>query len=166
LDNSKQLANKEGRMKKFIVLLAMVLFVYYSPCVFAAEHGGQEHGGQEHGGAAVAAQPSAKDIKSTMKNYVEEKSKQTGTFDIIDPETGKMRSLKLQRIHERVGKTGDYFYSCADFKDTKSGEMLDLDIDVKNEGGKLSVVDVRIHKINGKPRYTYDKNDNRIPVKK
>ena len=105
-------------MKKFIVLLAMVLFVYYSPCVFAAEHGGQEHGGQEHGGAAVAAQPSAKDIKSTMKNYVEEKSKQTGTFD------------------------------------------------VKNEGGKLSVVDVRIHKINGKPRYTYDKNDNRIPVKK
>jgi hypothetical protein len=148
-------------MKKIIVLLAMVLFVYYSPCVYAAEHGGQEHGG-----TTVATQPSAQDIKAAMKNYVEEKSKQTGTFDIMDLETGKMRFLKLQRIHERVGKTGDYFYSCADFKDTKSGEMLDLDIDVKNEGGKLSVVDVRIHKVNGKPRYTYDKNDNRIPVKK
>jgi hypothetical protein len=148
-------------MKKFIVLLAMVLFVYYSPCIFATEHGGQEHGGK-----AVAAQPSAKDIKDAMKNYIAEKSKQTGTFDIMDQETGKIRTLKLKRIHERVGKTGDYFYSCADFKDTKSGEMLDLDIDVKNEGGKLSVVDVRIHKLNGKPRYTYDKNDNRIPVKK
>ena len=29
----------------------------------------------------------------------------------------------------------------------------------------LSVVDVRIHKLNGVERYTYDSQDNRIPVK-
>jgi len=28
----------------------------------------------------------------------------------------------------------------------------------------IFVVDTRIHKVDGKPRYTYDENDNRIPL--
>jgi len=99
-----------------------------------------------------------------MKGYVMEKSKATGTFDVVDPETDKTRKLELIRVHERVGKTGNYYYSCADFKEAESGQMLDLDLDVEDKGGKLSVVDVRIHKLEGKERYTYDANDNRIPV--
>jgi hypothetical protein len=99
-----------------------------------------------------------------MREYVLEKSKKDGSFEIMDSVTGNMRYLELKRIHDRVGKTGDYFYSCADFKDTKSGELLDLDIDVENKDGELNVIDVRIHKVEGKPRYTYDENDNRIPV--
>jgi hypothetical protein len=100
-----------------------------------------------------------------MKNHVMDKSKATGTFDVLDPKIGKMRKLELLKVHERVGKTGDYYYSCADFKDTETGQMLDLDLDVQDKGGKLSVVDVRIHKLEGKERYTYDENDNRIPLK-
>ena len=46
----------------------------------------------------------------------------------------------------------------------ESGELLDLDIDVENKDGALAAVDVRIHKVGGKPCYTYDENDNRIPV--
>ena len=88
----------------------------------------------------------------------------TGTFDVADPETGKTRKLELIRVHDRVGKTGDYYYSCADFKDTETGQMLDLDLDVEDKAGNLSVVDVRIHKEDGKERYTYDENDNRIPL--
>ncbi|HAH21202.1 MAG TPA: hypothetical protein DCL49_09910, partial [Candidatus Omnitrophica bacterium] len=97
-------------------------------------------------------------------DYVLEKSKKTGTFDVHDPETGKTRKLSLVRVHERVGKTGEYYYSCADFTDTETGKLLDLDLDVEHKNGKLSVVDVRIHKVNGKERYTYDENDNRIPI--
>ena len=37
---------------------------------------------------------------------------------------------------------------------------------MEDNGGALSVVDVRIHKVNGVERYTYDANDNRIPVAK
>ncbi len=162
--------------------------------VTAAEHGGtklpaaKEHGGtttptaKEHGGSATSATtqtqpatataehagtavktPSADDIRNAMKNHVEA-SLQDGTFNVTDEVTGKVRKLRLIRVHERVGKTGNYYYSCADFKDTESDELLDLDLDVADQNGILKVADVRIHKVSGKERYTYDENDNRIPV--
>lgn len=154
--------------RTFIVIIALSAVIWLTAGSYAAEHGGKEHGGtttpaKEHKGAAVK-KPSANEIRAAMKSYVEEKSKATGTFDIKDPETKKVRKLKLERVHERVGKTGSYYYSCADFKDTVSGEKLDLDLDVQDKNGVLSVADVRIHKVNGKERYTYDANDNRIPV--
>lgn len=154
-------------MKKTIsIIIALVLAVWIVPKNFAAEHGGKEHGGatQKQTKTGAAKTPSADDIRAAMKNYVMEKSKATGTLDITDPEKGIVRHLQLERIHQRVGKTGSFYYSCADFKDTVSGEMLDLDLDVQDKDGTLNVVDVRIHKVNGKERYTYDKNDNRIPV--
>jgi len=151
-------------MRSKIVFAALVLAAFFAVPVLAAEHGGHEHGGKEHGGAQVS-EPSADEIRAAMSDYVAVKSEKTGTFDVYDKEAGKTRKLSLVRVHERVGKTGNYYYSCADFKDTQSGEMLDLDLDVQNKGGKLSVKDVRIHKVNGKERYTYDDKDNRIPVK-
>lgn len=160
------------------IMLALMFVIGFSQLSLAAEHGGttQEHGGttHEHGGTTATAPeqaattapsaPSNDDIKNTMNSYVADESKETGTFDIYDPETGKIRTLKLINVHERVGKTGNYYYSCADFEDTESGEKLDLDIDVEDKDGTLAVADVRIHKVNGKERYTYDENDNRIPV--
>lgn len=100
-----------------------------------------------------------------MKSYVESESQKTGgNFEVLDPDTNKTRKLSLTRVHERVGKTGDYYYSCADFQDVDSGELLDLDLDVADQNGQLKVVDVRVHKVGGKERYTYDANDNRIPL--
>jgi hypothetical protein len=135
----------------------------------AGEHGGKEHGGKEHGGkehgGKTAAVPSSEDIRAAMKNYVEaETGYMGGYFEVTDPDIKKVRRLSLIRVHERVGKTGDYYYSCADFKDAGSGEMLDLDLDVEDKDGTLSVVDVRIHKVEGQARYTYDEKDNRIPL--
>lgn len=154
--------------KIFTLIMAASIMLWSGSIVSAAEQGGtsvgKEHGGteqKEHGGTSA---PSADAIRAAMKDYVAEESKATGTFDIVDPETGKTRKLELIRVHERVGKTGDYYYSCADFKDTESGQLLDLDLDVEDKGGNLSVVDVRIHKLEGKERYTYDEHDNRIPI--
>lgn len=137
---------------------------------YAAEHGGREHAGKEHTGKEHAgvkiSEPSANDIRAAMKKYVEEKTAKSGAFEIFDSEAGKTRRLELIRVHERVGKTGSYYYSCADFKDIDSKEMFDLDLDVEAKDGKLSVREVRIHKVEGKERYTYDENDNRIPLKR
>jgi len=145
----------------------------------AKEHGGEakaaakEHGGEakaaakEHGGAAVqaATPPTNDDIRNAMKSYVEGKTAANGgTFAIKDPDTGETLQLTLDRVHERVGKTGDYYYSCADFSDAEGGAW-DLDIDVADVKGTLGVVDVRIHKENGVPSYTYDDADNRHPLK-
>ena len=158
--------------------------------VHAAEHGGQEHGGSttaptqpaptaatkehggtthKHGGKAVSAKPSAEQIRQTIQSYVRQSyvqgiAQKKGAFTIKDPVTGTTRRLEFVRVHERVGKTGNYYYSCTDMRDANTGELLDLDFDVEAKAGMLDVVDVRIHKVNGKPRYTYDDKDNRIPL--
>ena len=135
----------------------------------AAEHGGQEHeghehGGQEHGGQAVQAEPSAQEIRDRIEAYVKERDSKDGAFTIKDDVTGTTRTLKFVRVHERVGKTGELYYSCTDMQDTATGELLDLDFDVEAKDGQLNVVDTRIHKVSGKPRYTYDDQDHRVPV--
>ncbi len=113
----------------------------------------------------AAGEPSPEALRNTIRNYVSREESAKGTFSVFDTKIGVIRALKLERVHERVGKTGNYYYSCADLKDTKTGDLLDLDFDVTDTNGTLKVVDVRIHKDNGKPRYTYDENDNMVPVK-
>lgn len=165
-------------------VLVGVLFAAGVPAG-AAEHGGQEHGGamtapKEHGGAAAVSQPaeavpehagryteaepSAEDLRTAIRTYIGQVEERDGTFTIEDEVTGQTRTLTLVGVHERVGKTGNYYYSCTDMRDTGSKELLDLDFDVEAEDGVLDVVDVRIHKVSGKARYTYDEHDNRIPL--
>ena len=154
--------------KVLTILVALFVVVGLSPLAFAGEHGGQEHGGKEHGGTTAQQtkkEHSKDDIRDAMKSFVEAQAQKTGgNFEVIDPDTNKTRRLQMVRVHERVGKTGDYYYSCADFKDVDTGEMLDLDLDVEDQNGSLKVVDVRLHKVEGDPRFTYDENDNRIPL--
>ena len=113
----------------------------------------------------VLAAPSAEQLRQTIRDFIQEQENGMGSFTVPDPkEKGKLRTLSLIRVHERVGKTGDYYYSCTDMKDVTTGDELDLDFDVADTEKELKVVAVRIHKDNGKPRYTYDDSDNLIPL--
>ena len=144
----------------FILILSAVCWIVYAQI----EHGGQEHGGKEHAVEKIQ-EPQNDDIRNTMQAYVESHAKLTdGNFEVRDVDLDILRKLKLIRVHERVGKTGDYYYSCADFEDIESGDTLDLDIDVSYAEDTLEVADVRIHKLSGVARYTYDEDDNRIPL--
>ncbi len=146
---------------------------------YAAEHGGKEHGGttaaptvakehggttQEHGGQAVNVEPSAEQIRQAIRDHIALIEQEEETFTLEDDVTEATRTLQLVQVHERVGKTGELYYSCTDMQDVDSGELLDLDFDVDASGEELEVVDVRIHKVNDQARYTYDEHDNRIPV--
>jgi len=121
-------------------------------------------------GSVAWAKPTADQLRQTIRDHIvkQETLQKTmglpGAFAVMDERTGEFRNLELIRVHERVGKTGDYYYSCTDMKDVNSGDELDLDFDIEDNDGELSVVDVRIHKDNGNPRYTYDQNDNMIPL--
>jgi len=172
----------------FVGIVVGALAVAPAIRAMAAEHGGKEHGGQEqggatttqehggkeHGGKAAAAapseqampamQPSAEQIRQAIRDDIAGIEKEEGAFTLEDEVTGDIRTLTLVQVHERVGKTGEAYYSCTDMKDTASGEVLDLDFDVADEDGVLEVVDVRIHKVSGQARYTYDDQDNRIPL--
>lgn len=115
-------------------------------------------------GGTVFAEPTPAELRGTIENYVKTQEKNQGAFLIIDERTNGPRRLEFVRVHERVGKTGDYYYSCTDMKDVKTGDLLDLDFDVADNAGRLDVAAVRIHKDNGNPRYTYDDKDNMVPV--
>ncbi len=115
--------------------------------------------------AALAEGPAPETLRQTIRDHIAHQEKLQGAFAIVDERTGGLRQLELVRVHQRVGKTGDYYYSCTDMTDVRSGDLLDLDFDVEDKNGELNVVAIRIHKDNSKPRYTYDDNDNMIPVK-
>ncbi len=117
------------------------------------------------GTSVFCAEPSAEQLRETIRQYIQHQEKSLGSFTIADPkEKGKLRTLALIRVHERVGKTGNYYYSCTDMKDIATGDQLDLDFDVSDSEKRLKVVAVRIHKDNGTPRYTYGPNDELIPL--
>ena len=121
-----------------------------------------DHGGAEHGGELFIGPDG---VRTTMMNYIESESLKNGVYTVKDELTGKTRHLSLVRIHDRVGKTGELYYACADFKDLDTNEVLDLDIDIRSRDGQFSVEEIHLHKVGGLARYTYDNNDNRIPVK-
>ena len=114
---------------------------------------------------AWGADPSADQLRDTIRTYIQRQEARLGSFTVADPRAqGTLRTLSLVRVHERVGKTGDYYYACTDMNDLATGDQLDLDFDVAETGTGLNVVAVRIHKDNGMPRYTYDASDRMIPV--
>lgn len=121
-------------------------------------------GGAASSNAPAKAEPAPEQIRQAIRDHIAQIKDEEGAFTIEDEQTGKVRTLELAQVHERVGKTGSAFYSCTDMKDTESGEMLDLDFDVEPVGDQLLVTDTRIHKVNGNARYTYDANDNRVPA--
>ena len=114
--------------------------------------------------ASPAAEPTAEQIRQAIRTHIDDITAAEGAFTVEDEQAEKTRTLQLVRVHERVGKTGAAYYSCTDMKDTASNELLDLDFDVEQVGDQLIVTDTRIHKVNGQERYTYDTNNNRVPV--
>jgi len=49
------------------------------------------------------------------------------------------------------------FFACSDFKSSDGKDILDLDFFLRSgAGGSLTVVETKIHKINGVARFTYE----------
>ena len=132
--------------------------------LYAAEHAGKEHAGTTQQ-TAVSVPPTNEEIRAAMKGYALLTTKtKGGSFPIFDDRIGKERKLTFQQVHQRVGKlsTRDGYFSCADFVDQASGEKLDVDFWVTVTEGKLEVTASEIHKVNDKPRFTYNGKDEKV----
>ena len=155
----------------WVVGLAMGTLALMPAIGGTAEHGGKEHGGKEPARQAVVSQapvkvePDAEELRQTIRDYITQTTQKQGAFTIKDPLTKSIRTLILVGVHDRVGKTGNNYYACTDMRDAASGELLDLDFDIEPKAGKLRVVDVRIHKVDGQACDTYDDHGNRVPLK-
>ncbi len=107
--------------------------------------------------------PSIDAVKVAIDNYIKAKSEE-GTLPIEDTGTGSVRKLTLATVQDKVGKTETSYFACAIFKDTTTGDSVDLDFDLADQGGIVLVINVQIHKVNDHERYSYDANNNRVPA--
>lgn len=107
-------------------------------------------------GTAIAANdPSIKgemrsNIQAAMSEMIE-RNTVNNAYSAYDPIKGQLHHLTLVKLHDGIVKKGDYYVSCADFKDT-NGEMLDLDFLVIKKGDEFIATQAVIHKVDGKKR--------------
>lgn len=102
-------------------------------------------------------------VEKDLRAYIDtESNRNEGKFAVKDDEANKTRELSLDKIHtDKIVQLDDgTSFVCADFKDA-SGEKVDLDFFLKPDasGGVQKVDRIQVHKVNGKPRYTYVKRD-------
>ena len=106
---------------------------------------------------------------TAVEDYVEAKRKEEGAFRVHDSELDKTWDLKLVKIHKkRIARLGENeFFACADFETVGKGKKKRLDLDFfvsRNAAGEFVVDEIPVHKLEGKPRYTYNAANQRVPV--
>ena len=136
-----------------IITLSLLLLI--SGWSMAAEHPGSSV--VEHPGKAI----SADFVKKAIADHVKAEEKANGGFFVLpDPELSKTWRLKLEKIHDpvRTFKKDDQtiYFACSDFKSKDGQDMLDIDFWMVPDGKKMKVIDTKIHKLNGKPRFAYE----------
>lgn len=105
--------------------------------------------------------------KAVEDHVAKESREQGGAFVVADDKLGKLWRLKLVRIHKDriVQLAPNKFFACADFQEPAGeGTKLDLDFFVTKMDKGWNVDQVLIHKVSGKPRYTYNDKNERVPV--
>jgi len=120
----------------------------------------QEHPKQEHPRGANPV--STKTLEKAIKEQVAEKAKANGgRFPVEDPVLKKTWQLELVRVHtDKLTQLDDKtYFACVDFK-ADDGTPVDVDFFMKNDNGKLVLADTTVHKVNGKPRFNYEKKGN------
>lgn len=110
------------------------------------------------------------EVMSALHEYIaDERAKSGGKFTLKDDKTGESIDLDFIGIHQPVRKLKEdgRFFACTDFrKEGTSDQYYDIDFWLDDKTGKITVDNVRVHKVpvleDGnyvqKPRYTFDQN--------
>ncbi len=79
-----------------------------------------------------------------------------GYYVVLDRRTNTPLLLQLVTIHEeRLARLEDgRFFACVDMKEPE-GTLYDIDFILLPRNGELVISRVRVHKVNGKPRYRW-----------
>ncbi|RKD17634.1 hypothetical protein BCY91_16675 [Pelobium manganitolerans] len=115
---------------------------------------GKEH--LEHPINSKKSELTIKSLSKGVKEYVQTEQKSKGHFIVHDSVTHKDLQLTLKKIHDdRLASLGDnVYFVCADFQGSDNN-VYDVDIFMKWDGKVLSATDRKVHKVNGKERYTW-----------
>lgn len=105
------------------------------------------------------AEPTAKEVKKDytdeeviafMKDYIDVQSQGTGTFDLYDEKTQKMRNLQLVTLDPKVRRYGIITISTATFTDKNTNDTVMVDVNAENKNG-LGITAMRIKGVKKAP---------------
>lgn len=108
------------------------------------------------------------EIEAGIKNWIETHTSADGFFHLRD--SGKEYRMKLVRVHtEYLSSLGpESSFACVDLAES-GGDVYDVDFFLAGKPGGMAVTETSVHKLNGKPWYTWkqqpDKTWKRQPVK-
>ncbi len=146
-----------------VLLVLTVIFCFAGAMGLCAaipqEHPKPEHPKPEH---PTAKPVSMGTLEKAIKDQIAEKAKAQGDkFPVKDDVLNKTWQLELVRVHtDKLTQLDDNtYFACVDFK-ASDGTTVDVDFYMKNDNGKLSLSDTTVHKVNGKPRFNYEKKGN------
>ncbi|EAR01379.1 hypothetical protein FB2170_11681 [Maribacter sp. HTCC2170] len=109
------------------------------------------------------------DIEAGIKANIDKRVKEGGGYFHMNSD-GKELRLQLVRVHtEYLSNLGPQrHFACVDLADV-SGDVYDVDFFLEGDPGNMSVTETTLHKLNGKPFYTWkqrkDKTWYRRPIK-
>ncbi|MCK5103448.1 MAG: transglutaminase domain-containing protein, partial [Cyclobacteriaceae bacterium] len=109
------------------------------------------------------------DVERGIRTNIETRTKEGGGYFNFQSDSVNL-SLKLVRVHtEYLSVLGpDKFFACVDLA-TENGDVYDVDFFMKGTPGNMQVTKTDVHKLNGKPYYTWKKGKDKtwfaVPVK-
>ncbi|WP_232625177.1 transglutaminase-like domain-containing protein [Pareuzebyella sediminis] len=110
------------------------------------------------------------DIEAGIKANIDQKVEEGDGYFHMKAD-GKELKLQLVRVHtEYLANLGPRrHFACVDLADV-SGDVYDVDFFLEGDPGQMHVTETTLHKLNGKPFYTWkqreDKTWHRVPMKK
>ncbi len=145
------------RIKVLPVLVAALCFAYAGSLQAQKEHP-KEHPKQTNTAVTI----SMPTLERAIKDQIAEKARANGgKFAVQDDVLSKTWRLELVRVHtDKLTQLDEKtYFACVDFK-ADDGTPVDVDFYMKNDNDKLTLSDTTVHKVNGKPRFTYEKKGN------
>ena len=100
------------------------------------------------------------DIKAGIERHIRELSESNGGFFPITFENKEMK-LKLVRVHmEYLANLGPRrHFACVDLA-SEDGNVYDVDFFLAGDPGSMTVTETTVHKLNGRPFYLWEQQDN------
>jgi len=149
------------KSKPLLISTLLLLFV-------ACQDNQEKSASQLHDTNQGKKKVTIKDVDQGIRANIEARTRDGGGYFNYTKDTLNL-SLKLVRVHtEYLSVLGsNKFFACVDLA-TENGDVYDMDFFLNGEPGAMQVTRTDLHKLNGKPYYTWkqgkDKTWSTVPV--
>ncbi len=145
-----------------------ILFVFLLAVLSACNSGSKQKEDAKTLAASDIPKVVTADIEAGIKANIDQKVAEGNGYFHLDTQEKELR-LQLVRVHtEYLSNLGPRrHFACVDLADV-SGDVYDVDFFLEGDPGNMTVTETTLHKLNGKPFYTWkqrkDKTWYKVPV--